>query len=573
MKITRFRFPFFWLVAPVFLSCSENRPKPAQPDFTQQIISGHKELTLADTLWNQGQAEDAFSHYQRARKLLEPTADSVSTSYVLLKMADIMHQYNDYNEMQSYTVEAQQHLPKTADPEYSTSIFNNYGLSHMFLENFPMALESYRKAMKVTRDSVSRLTALGNIGYTYINAGKFQQGREVLQRAMKSAYIDKNPLKKATIQDNLGYASFRISKPEGVPLMQQALSLRLEADDKFDAVASYIHLSEALLQTDRSQALEYAKKAELLSRETHSANDRLQALKILTQNSALAESNRYATQFILVNDSIQMARKKVLNSFAQMKYDYKMEREEKLELQTDNINLELRQSQLENTRLLLILAAVLIAFSAAALIGFIIRRNKKNRWRASYETESRIATRLHDELANDLHQTIVFTESKNLSEGINREKLLDDLDTLYRRTRQISRENAQLDNSRPFQEHVRELASAYNTENQKIILAGLDDVGWEKIEEHKKVALHRVLQELLVNMKKHSDCSRALLKFELRGKIVAITYADNGKGIPEGLANKHGLMITENRMNAIKGTITFDDDSGKGFRAQLEFPA
>src|SRR5690606_26015654 len=117
-------------------------------------------------------------------------------------------------------------------------------------------------------------------------------------------------------------------------------------------------------------------------------------------------------------------------------------------------------------------------------------------------------------LANDMHQAIVFTESRNLDDAENRRKLLDRLDDIYRRTRAILRENAQLETKENFVLQLRELISYYQSDTRKILINRIDHVNWDTLSEAKKVALHRIVQEFLVNMKKHSDATLVLLRFK-----------------------------------------------------------
>ena len=85
--------------------------------------------------------------------------------------------------------------------------------------------------------------------------------------------------------------------------------------------------------------------------------------------------------------------------------------------------------------------------------------------------------------------------------------------------------------------------------------------------------MYRVLQELLVNMKKHSECSLAVISFKKNKNKLQIEYSDNGLGATLNKINlKNGLQNVENRIRAIKGTITFDTISDKGFKVSLKIP-
>ena len=89
----------------------------------------------------------------------------------------------------------------------------------------------------------------------------------------------------------------------------------------------------------------------------------------------------------------------------------------------------------------------------------------------------------------------------------------------------------------------------------------------------KKITVYRVLQELLVNMKKHSSSSVVILSFKENDNQLEINYTDNGFGVTEEqLLSKNGLKNVENRIIAIKGNSTFDTTFESGFKVNIRFP-
>jgi signal transduction histidine kinase len=76
----------------------------------------------------------------------------------------------------------------------------------------------------------------------------------------------------------------------------------------------------------------------------------------------------------------------------------------------------------------------------------------------------------------------------------------------------------------------------------------------------------------MVNMKKHSQCSLVVIAFESKKNTIEINYSDNGIGCPEMLNFKKGLQNAENRILSIKGTITFETETDKGFKAKMIIP-
>src|SRR5690606_28372149 len=94
-----------------------------------------------------------------------------------------------------------------------------------------------------------------------------------------------------------------------------------------------------------------------------------------------------------------------------------------------------------------------------------------------------------------------------------------------------------------------------------------EKVNWHKLSHTKKHSVYRVLQELMTNMKKHSKATNVLVSFSQKRSKIQITYKDNGIGCE--LHKQTGLQNAENRIKAIKGTITFDSEPQKGFQATL----
>jgi signal transduction histidine kinase len=204
------------------------------------------------------------------------------------------------------------------------------------------------------------------------------------------------------------------------------------------------------------------------------------------------------------------------------------------------------------------------------LYYFLKALNKKEKIQISYDTETRISKRLHDELANDVFHTLAFAETQDLSTSQNREILINNLDTIYSRTRNISKENSSINTGKKYSEGLKEMMSGFNTDAVSILTNGMDTMDWDILEVNKKIIVYRVLQELLVNMKKHSQCSLVAITFKKNEKKLQIDYSDNGRGASlEKINSRNGLQNVENRILAIKGTITFDTNSKQGIQNQF----
>jgi signal transduction histidine kinase len=147
------------------------------------------------------------------------------------------------------------------------------------------------------------------------------------------------------------------------------------------------------------------------------------------------------------------------------------------------------------------------------------------------------------------------------------------LDSIYSRTRNISRENSSIDIGPNFVPNLKEMMSNYSNDAVNILVNGLDVLQNIALETNKKITIYRTLQELLVNMKKHSQCSLVVITFKNIDKKIQIEYTDNGIGVSQEEINlKNGLLNVETRVKAVDGTLTFDNALQKGFKVNITFP-
>ncbi len=79
-------------------------------------------------------------------------------------------------------------------------------------------------------------------------------------------------------------------------------------------------------------------------------------------------------------------------------------------------------------------------------------------------------------------------------------------------------------------QNLSELLPTYNNEEINSIIKSIEKINWDEIDNIKKITIQRTLQELMVNMTKHSQASLVVVKFDQDANMVFIDYIDNGKG-------------------------------------------
>lgn len=211
---------------------------------------------------------------------------------------------------------------------------------------------------------------------------------------------------------------------------------------------------------------------------------------------------------------------------------------------------------------------------ALAVVFLLMSRNRRDKQLEAYIAETRIAKKVHDEIANEVFGTLNYLTAEQHLSAETRQKLIAKLDEIYLMTRNISRETNTIDTGYHFPDHLRTMLSAYADSKRNVIVTGLNDISWNNTDVLKKIAIFRSLQELMVNMKKHSEATLLTISFAINHKQAEIRYSDNGKGADIDLpSSKNGLENIEERITAIGGTMVLETALGKGFHITLTYPA
>lgn len=92
-----------------------------------------------------------------------------------------------------------------------------------------------------------------------------------------------------------------------------------------------------------------------------------------------------------------------------------------------------------------------------------------------------------------------------------------------------------------------------------------------------QVQVHRIIQEALTNVRKHSNASQAWVRIERVDHTVRIQVEDNGKGFDPLASSRNGsthfgLQIMRERAESVGGELEIDSKAGAGTRVRLYVP-
>mgnify|MGYP006090489637 CR=1 FL=1 len=494
-----------------------------------------------------GDLAKSYLYFKKLKEINLNQKDLKNAVYDLSMMAKIQKDLALYSESEKTSVEALELLDKLPEDSsvinYKIGIYNNLGIVYRKIGDYDKSIELYNKIKALNTNPKNNVTIINNIGNVYNEQKKYNLALKTYKEAYKKSLLIKDKKLIARILSNLGRVQSKLNNPESIINLQNALRIRDSLNYLSGVNTSYDHLTEYYKdQNETEMALIYANKTLELAKSRNNIEYQEVALSNLIELNEFPSSAKY----IILKDSIQNSKQLSKDNFTFYKYQFQ-EQESKLEV-----------SLLKTQRTLIALSLI----SIISILVYYLQRNKhkKGKLEQVLITETRISKKIHDVVANDIYQVMTKIQSDNTQ----KETVLDDLENIYIKTRDISKENSSINVNDDFEKVLNDLLLSYKSDTVTIITRNNSKIDWESISEIKKVTIYRVLQELMTNMKKHSKASIVVLVFSNNKKLI-INYKDNGIGCE--LNKNTGLQNVENRINSIQGLITFETEINNGFRS------
>ncbi|GAA3521055.1 hypothetical protein GCM10022393_39240 [Aquimarina addita] len=515
----------------------------------------------------------SVNFYNKSKELNLLLGDTIKAINKLRFIESIQKQLGDFNSSENTAIEALQLCDVLDDSitiKQKLSLYNHLGIVTKDQYNFSDAKNWYTNALKLSNDSLKIAAIKNNIALVDIKQEKFSSAINSLDLILKNTRFEKQSKQKARVMDNLAYAKSKLNYYEAEKELKIALEFRKKINDVKGQFASNIHLIQYYINRDQNQkALQYAKDAYEIALLTNSVISKIEVLSYLIR----LEDNpkTFAIEYYKLTDSVKIARLQAKNQFAKIKYETDNLREAKIVLEKETAQKDLKLSQEASKRNFLILITSILVIGVVMIIINWRQRIKIASFNATIKTENRISKKVHDEMANDISDIKTLVKNHISSTNPAKKQLINMLNTSYISARDIATETGGIVFGDSFGKTLKNLLMQHNDDNVKIIttINGIDHV---TIEEYKKNAIYRALQELMVNMNKHSQATIVTIAYKKDGKHHEIRYTDNGIGTDTVQKNR-GLQNAVTRMQDIGGSFNFETSKGNGFKASLKFKA
>lgn len=510
--------------------------------------------------WNKGEYDHAIEFYNRSLLLFEELQNQRGIANTLNNIGLILWEQDRLQDAISYHRLA---LQKRLEMDDQYGIGASYSNIARIYDEMGSTDSAFYFAYKAIRNK-TRIDDNYGLAITYNNLA----GMYLDQDIRDSAYF--YFIKSIEEYKMLG----NLSRCAG-SLYNLADFYMKEGDDKS---------AEASLQ----EALSYAKEAD--------AKNILYKIygnlgMLYHQRSDNAKAYKYLKRRVEVHDSLYTMERDEMIADIQAKYETERKDKEIAILGQKKAEAELKVSN--RNRMI-----TGLGFGSVALIFlglFIVQRNRRKAqaekdqaiilekekgleavFAAQEDERKRIAKELHDGIVQQLAGVILGM--RRLA-GLKAEKypderlLLDSLEAASGELREVSH--------RMMPKAISELGAVAAIEDMLQKTLSHLDIHYEfehfgingRLPEKTELALFRISQELVNNLIKHSKAKNVNIQLFQTGRNVVFTQEDDGIGFPENIEKKGiGLMNIRSRVETLKGSVIFENNSGDGATVTVTIP-
>lgn len=533
-------------IVALFSGCNQPRnikPAPPSPDFekAESFLKRNK--------------DSAFYYFN---KVATSPGDSLQIGRAYARMAILLSDAADPFSSQETLLQALKYLNEKKDSDQHTlaSVYNELAVTSTALRNYKATLRYCDQGLTFAKDRF-KITILNNKAHAYKKLRQYSQALSIYASILGESKND--PEEYARVLTNMANTKrLADSTYNPLPELRTALQIRESQKDKSGLSASYAHLSDYYARTRPDSALFYAHKMYILTQQQRNPGDELLALPKLIRFGPLERVKNYFARYRYLNDSLQTARNNDKNQFALIRYETEKSKADNLVLQKANAE---KKVQIFGQWILLLGILVL------SVAGFGWYRKKKQR--AIREYQLKTSKKVHDVVANGLYHVISKVDHDKTG---GKEQLLDELTSLYEQSRNISYEQPEEKTPPSFNESLSGLLSSFSSAGTRVLIVGNSKELWSAVKPGIQKELKQILQELMVNMKKHSQAENVVIRFHMEHKELSVQYTDDGVGAPPDFRYGNGLRNTESRIAGLGGRISFDTETSEGMKIQLYIP-
>ncbi|BDU23953.1 two-component sensor histidine kinase [Flavobacterium sp. GSB-24] len=557
-------------------------------------------IYLGDYYGSKVISDSAFRNYFLAQKIYLQINDQYNLAKTLLSKASLQYNESDFFESEISVFKALSILKNQKNVnDQLYECYNLLGILYNEREEYEKALEYQNKALNTLNDKSIpadlqlKATSLNNIGFVYMRMKNYKQAIIYFEKGLKEKNLfEEKTILYAMLLDNLAYSKLKSKRLDGLPdQFYRSLKIRDSLGLKMAKISNQIHLSEYYaFKRDTFKAIQFSKKALLLSRSSDKLANTLLALKQIAVVDP-QNASKYSKEYIRLNDKMLKAERNMGEKFSRIEYETN-------EIKDQNSNLQEKNKTL------------VYVFSICTLLGlffYVYKTQQAKNRELIFKQQQQIAnediynmmisqqneielTRIKEKkkVAQELHDGVLgrmfgirisldsLDKVDEVEAASKRKKYLAELKNIEQDIREIShdlnREKSELINN--FVAILNKLfEDQRNTYSSKLITSFDPNIKWELISNIVKINLYRIIQEGLQNCNKYAKADIIKVEFEIENNNLILTIADDGVGFnTKKTKNGIGLHNIEYRATECKGTVNIKSAKSEGTVLIVKIP-
>ncbi|MEM8999403.1 MAG: hypothetical protein AAGB24_03995 [Bacteroidota bacterium] len=515
----------------------------------------------------------AFRHYNLSYQIHRFLGDSISAASRLNSMANIQKKLGDFSGCRVTALDALALYKEVSNFERLSSIYHIISVSLKEEKGYKESLKWNDRLINLLNAHKSKINPGSSLVYKNSRANilaelkDYETSIQILQDLLEDTMLDENRNEYARVLANLGRIKWmqNAKNHESEALMLKALDMRKSINSISGLIASNVHLTKYYQENNPKKALVFGMNALENAKKLNNPISILEALDLIIplKTKLQLQLGEEAALYSKTRNKLVETQQRVRAIYATTKYDNE-------QLAKENLILQAETAKKDRENAIYLSAIILSTMTIAFVVYYKNQQQKKGKAMAAYQTETRISKKVHDELANDVSGIMGYIERTRDTLPKLKINLLNHLNDIYLRTRDIATETSRIDFGN-FPNALKDLILQHQTHPNQVITNSWNIIAWNDIPNHKKMAIYRSLQELLVNTKKHAQATQTTLVFKDKGRKKELVYTDNGIGFDPNHKVLSGLNNVETRMQGIGGTFSFISNKDEGFKASITF--
>lgn len=546
------------------------------------------------------QADSSLYYYLNAKKIYSQKDMQQEVANNLLLMATVKITENDWRGAETHAIQSLEIFRLLGNKNKVSKAYNILGAISHNLDDYELAITMYtRAAEEYSEDEFNKVNChreilIHNIATVLIDQEKFREASD-LYNVILSPYIFKNvPGLYASALSHYATCQNKLFPNSHKPKIWHKRAVFLSDSLQLpvsSVVTRYKYADFCLSRGDIDEANSLGKQA--LAR-AKPLGDRVLTLRSL-EKLILTDPNNasaYSKEYIALNDSLQIAERKIRNKFA------------RIEFETDQLQIERDRAIVDsgafyNMFFIFLILIGAITYWVYRRMGYSLDQEAKFQARADGELfdslaiqrskvmegrifeKERISRELHDGVLNDLsfvrNSLAIVIDKGDLSSKLKGcKKYLNQLQIIEKEIHTISHDlkGSNILKAQSFRKLVDDFCELQHTASE-INWSFEHDVAikWKKVNSKLKVNIYRILQEAVQNINRHSYASYASIYIFLKEGKIHIHISDDGIGFKSATkAMGTGLKNIQTRADLQGGHVEIQAIKGEGMKIFLEFP-